>query len=282
MSLPVAAGSFFLLPLTKSVWLFFTSILVDRCIALWYTIIVSLYTIMFMDLGGGFMRLLKRLPRETARDYAYRVIKENIIRLELEPGCLISENELAVELGLSRTPVREALLALSRAKVVEITPQKRSTVAPIDESLVEEARFVRKVLECGVVALCCRLITEADLLRLEENVKLQETYMESGPLESIHDLDNQFHKYLFTIVQKLEAYEMVQNLAVHFDRIRTIALNDIKDLEIVDDHRQILEAMRNRDERQAMEVMQTHLSRATVDIVSIREKYPHYFKPTKE
>ena len=228
------------------------------------------------------MRLLKRLPRETASDYAYRMIKDNIIRLELEPGCLISENELAVELGLSRTPVREALLALSRAKVVEITPQKRSIVAPIDESLVEEARFVRKVLECGVVALCCQLISEADLVRLEENVKLQETYMKTGPLESIHDLDNQFHKYLFTIVQKLEAYEMVQNLAVHFDRIRTIALNDIKGLEIVDDHRQILEAMRNRDESKAIEVMQMHLSRAKVDVVSIREKYPHYFKSTKE
>ena len=50
------------------------------------------------------MRLLKRLPRETARDYAFRIIKDNIIRLELEPGSLISENELAAELGLSRTP----------------------------------------------------------------------------------------------------------------------------------------------------------------------------------
>ena len=98
------------------------------------------------------MRLLKRLPRETARDYAFRMIKDNIIRLELEPGCLISENELAAELGLSRTPVREALIALSRARVVEITPQKRSIVAPIDETLVEEARFVRDVLECAVVA----------------------------------------------------------------------------------------------------------------------------------
>lgn len=228
------------------------------------------------------MRLLKRLPRETARDYAYRMIKDNIIRLELEPGCPISENELAAELGLSRTPVREALIALSRVKVVEITPQKRSIVAPIDEALVEEARFVRKVLECGVVSLCCRLITDEDLRYLEENVKLQETYMKTGPLESIHDLDNQFHKYLFTIVQKLEAYEMVQNLAVHFDRIRTIALNDIKDLEIVDDHRQILEALRNRDERRATEVMQLHLSRAKVDIVSIREKYPLYFKTITE
>ena len=224
------------------------------------------------------MRLLKRLPRETARDYAYRMIKDNIIRLELEPGCPISENELAAELGLSRTPVREALIALARAKVVEISPQKRSVVAPIDEALVEEARFVRKALECAVVELCCRFAATEDLVRLEENVKLQETYMRTGPLESIQDLDDQFHKHLFAIVEKMEAYDMVQNLAIHFDRVRNISLNSIHNLEIVDDHRQILEAMRNHDERRAREVMRQHLNRAKVDIVAIREKYPHYFK----
>ena len=117
-----------------------------------------------------------------------------------------------------------------------------------------------------------------DLLHLDENVKLQETYMVTGPLESIHDLDNQFHKYLFAIVGKLEAYEMIHNLAVHFDRIRNIALNGIRELDIVGDHRKILEAMRSRDEKQAVDIMQLHLSRAKVDLVSIREKYPHYFK----
>lgn len=240
-----------------------------------YNIVVPEYT---WNIGGIFMRLLKRLPRETARDYAFRVIKDNIIRLELEPGSPISENELAAELGLSRTPVREALIALARARVVEITPQKRSIVAPIDEAMVEEARFVRDALECAVVCLCCRMATEADLRHLDENVKLQETYMKTGPLESIHDLDNQFHKYLFTIADKLQAYDMIQNLVIHFDRIRNIALNGIRELEIVDDHRQILEAMRSRDEGRAMEVMQLHLNRCTVDSISIREKYPQYFK----
>lgn len=224
------------------------------------------------------MRLLKRLPRETARDYAFRVIKDNIIRLELQPGSPVSENELAAELGLSRTPVRESLIALEKAKVVEITPQKRSIVAPIDEMLVEEARFVRDVLECSVVGLVCRMATDVDILRLEENVKLQETYVESGPLESIHELDDQFHRYLFTIAYKQQVFDMIQNLAIHFDRIRNLALNGIRDLEIVEDHRKILEAIRNRDEQQARLVMELHLSRCKVDSVSIREKYPQYFK----
>ena len=224
------------------------------------------------------MRLLKRLPRETARDYAFRVIKDNIIRLELKPGSPVSENELAAELGLSRTPVRESLIALSKAKVIEITPQKRSVVAPIDETMVEEARFVRDVLECSVVCLACRSATKADILRLEENVKLQETYVQTGPLESIHELDDQFHKYLFAIAPKQQVYEMIQNLAIHFDRIRNLALNGIGDLDIVEDHRKILEAIRNRDEQQARQIMELHLNRCKVDSVSIREKYPQFFK----
>ena len=97
------------------------------------------------------MQLSERLARETGRDYALRIIKENIISLDLAPGSPISENELAAELGLSRTPVREALIELAKVKIVEITPQKKSLVAPIDYELVEESRFMRNVLECAVV-----------------------------------------------------------------------------------------------------------------------------------
>ena len=128
------------------------------------------------------MLILERFARESGRDYALRTLKENIIRAELEPGAYISENELAAQLGLSRTPVREALIELSRCKAVEISPQKRSQVAYIDEALVEEARFARKVLEPAVAAQVCATATEEDLLRLDENVKLQEFFRSSGQL----------------------------------------------------------------------------------------------------
>ena len=83
------------------------------------------------------MKLLERLPRESGRDYALRNIKENIVNLELAPGSQISENELADELGLSRTPVREALIELSRVGIIETHPQRKSTVSLIDCDLVE-------------------------------------------------------------------------------------------------------------------------------------------------
>ena len=97
------------------------------------------------------MQLLERLPRETGRDYALRTIKDNIVKLQLAPGSQISENELAAELQLSRTPVREALIELSKVKIVEVYPQKRSMVSLIDYELVAAARFMRYILECAVV-----------------------------------------------------------------------------------------------------------------------------------
>ena len=97
------------------------------------------------------MKLLERLPRESSRDYALRNIKENIINLELAPGSQISENALAAEMGLSRTPVREALIELAKVEIVEIHPQRKSTVPLINYDLVEESRFMRNLLELCLI-----------------------------------------------------------------------------------------------------------------------------------
>ena len=76
------------------------------------------------------MHISERLPRESSRDYALRIIKDNIISLRLEPGSQISENELATEMGLSRTPVREARLVYGSLNAIwpstPMPPRKRS------------------------------------------------------------------------------------------------------------------------------------------------------------
>ena len=223
------------------------------------------------------MRLLERLPQETDRSYALRTIKESIINLDLAPGSQISEKEISVQMGLSRTPVREALIELSRVKIVKIVPQKKSTVALIDYTLVEEACFMRNVLECAVVELDCELAAPEGLRRLEENVKLQRFYFEDHNFQMLMDLDDQFHAILFSIAQKEQIYEMTRNMLVHFDRVRRMALDSIKNLKIVEDHSQILEAIRNRDATQAKRLMQVHLSRYKYDANEILKEYPEYF-----
>ena len=119
------------------------------------------------------MQITGQLPRETGRDYALRILRENIISMELQPGSTVSENELASALGLSRTPVREALIELAAAKAVNIAPQKRSTISYIDYDLIEESSFLRNALECAVVVLVCDVRTDDDITWLDNNIKLQ-------------------------------------------------------------------------------------------------------------
>ena len=144
------------------------------------------------------MRITERLAGETAREYALRVLKENIISLELKPGTAVSENELAAELGISRTPVREALSELVKVSILEIYPQRGSFVSLIDPKMVDESRFLRKVLDRAVIEVACNMASPVILDEMEENVHLQEFYLEKQDADRIFELDNAFHKLIYT------------------------------------------------------------------------------------
>lgn len=101
------------------------------------------------------MNILERLPQESARDFAFRVLKENIVSVTLKPGTLVSENEIAMELGVSRTPVREAILDMAKVGIIETLPQRGSYVALIDPKMVDESRFLRQVLDSAVIEVAC-------------------------------------------------------------------------------------------------------------------------------
>lgn len=224
------------------------------------------------------MRLSERMPRESGRDYALRNIKANIVNLELAPGSQISENELAVEMGLSRTPVREALIELSKVEIIESHPQRKSTVSLIDYDLVEESRFMRNLLECAVVELVCEMAGPMDVERLNANIRLQSFYLDGTYTNELMALDNQFHGMLFEIAKKSRIFELIQNIAIHFDRVRGMALSTVKDLKVVQDHQELVEFIRQRDAKAARELMEVHLNRYKIDAAEIRETYPQYFK----
>jgi DNA-binding GntR family transcriptional regulator len=225
------------------------------------------------------MRILERLPRETGREYALRVLKDNIIHLDLVPGSMISENELAAQLSLSRTPVREALIELAKGKIVEVYPQRGSVVSLIDYNLVEEARFMRNVLECAVVQLDCEMITPEWSAKLEENIKLQEFYLENRSPVKLLDLDNEFHQILFDMANKPQIYLLMESITIHFDRVRSMSLSTVKELKLVSDHRAIVDAIKAGDKETAKNEMEKHLSRYKIDEQALRSEYNQYFKP---
>ena len=205
------------------------------------------------------MHVTERLKGESSKEYAMRVIRENIISLELEPGTSVSANELASEIPVSRGPIREALSELSKIGIVEVYPQSGCKISMIDYTVVEEARFLRNTLECAIVKEACQVAEAVNILRLQENVNLQKFYMENHKTEELLEMDNEFHKYLFQFTNKIEIYNLMKNFDIHFDRIRSVCI-------------------RNSDEEEASKIMNIHLMRDKIDKEELKEKYGRYFR----
>ena len=225
------------------------------------------------------MKIEEKKSGETAREYAYHTIRDNIISLDLEPGAPFNDIEVSQQIGISRTPVREAVIQLSEeSRIIQIFPQRGMRIALIDVELVEEARFLRLLLEKAAVELVCGMACEDDLNWLDENIRLQEFYLEGGSPEKLLELDNEMHKKLFSICRKELTYNMCQRLAIHYDRIRSLSVTTVKDYKIIGEHRELLDAIRSKDTKRAVETMDRHLNNWMLNEKLFREQYPQYFK----
>lgn len=224
------------------------------------------------------MAILYQKEKETAREYAYRVIKSNIISMELIPGSKVSENELASQLKISRTPVREALIELSKLKIVEIYPQRGSYISLIDSKMVDEARIVRLVLEKSLVEMLCNQEKDMDLSLLEQNVKTQEYYLKNPEEDLQLQLDDVFHRLLFQLNSMTFTHSLFSGMMIHFDRARALSSMVIKDSKNISDHIDLLHAIKNKDSVLAGEIITKHLTRYKFNETVLRQEYPDYFK----
>jgi DNA-binding GntR family transcriptional regulator len=228
------------------------------------------------------MIITPRKNGEAAREYVVRILKNNIISLDLVPGSEVSVYELSEKLGVSRTPCREALLELSKTGIISIYPQKGSVISYVDFALANEARFLRLAIERAVAEEVCTYAAEADFEKLESNIKLQEYMIENNEITRFLKLDDEFHYMLFQISHKERIYFIKDALSIHFDRIRNMKLHSVKPQKTVEQHKKILEALRSRDRHNTRVAMDEHLYRYTdEEINEIKEKYPDYFEKEK-
>ncbi|MCF6096840.1 GntR family transcriptional regulator [Thermovorax subterraneus] len=224
------------------------------------------------------LEVLERNIRENAREYAIRVLYHNIINMNLEPGQQISESEISKVLGISRTPVREALIELSKLSLVEIYPQRGTYISKIDMDRVEESRFARCVLEKAVVKLACKMIDEKYEAEIEENLKLQEISAKKKDFKHLLFLDNKFHELIFKACNKEATFNLIRSMMSHFDRVRILNFVKMDMNRTVNDHKKIYYAIKERDEKKAEELMEEHLTRVVFDQEYLKKLHPEYFK----
>ena len=223
------------------------------------------------------MKNIEKHEKETNREYALRVIKDNIVNLELAPGSMISEQDIANELNLSRTPVHEAMQELSSTKIIEILPQRGSHVSLIDMALVDEAVFARTTIESEITMMACQQASEKDIQEMEENVTLQRFYYGKHNLDKIMELDNAFHEIMYKITNKMQCHYMVRLMSIHLDRIRELTIQAFNPERIIKEHEELLETFKKKDSDAAKEVLNKHLSRKHFQEDELRKAFPQYF-----
>ncbi|WFR60667.1 GntR family transcriptional regulator [Paenibacillus amylolyticus] len=221
---------------------------------------------------------LNQKIRGSTRAYSYNLLKERILHLELEPGTKISEKEIADELQVSRTPVREAFMKLAEEELLDIIPQSGTIVSHINLEHVEEGRFMREKIEKEIVTLACASFPEEYRFRLETNIAMQEVCIGKNNFYRLFELDEEFHQILFQGTGKLRTWKMLQQLNIPFNRLRLLRLAEDSNLEvIISQHKEIYRLITERKTDQAVQVMEAHLRLVVIEQESIRAKYPHYF-----
>lgn len=206
------------------------------------------------------MILYEKLDKETGKDYVYRVLKGNIMCLELKPGELLSEAELAKKLNVSRTPIREVLIKLKAEKLIEVKPQAGTYVSLIAWNLIEEAVFIRYNLEKEALKEACENFSEDILMEMEKCLFAQKLIAQKGDnLIEFHNLDKEFHKLLFVGINKSNVWESICNISTHYNRMRLLAEMKSNKEFLVDQHITYLDIIKNKKSDIIEEVVSTHI-----------------------
>jgi DNA-binding GntR family transcriptional regulator len=227
------------------------------------------------------LRNLEPLNRPSVADTVFDELHSQILLLELPPGTKMSEVEVAKALGVSRQPVRDAFYRLSKLGFLSIRPQRATLVSQISSTAVLQARFVRNALEAETVRTACRVLTSEDHAALDEILEIQRKAVEAKDPVSFHGLDDQFHREICERAGLGFAWDIIRENKAHMDRVRFLSLS-FASQDAYGDHLKVMEAIRARDEEQAMHHMHIHLSRIKEQIVRIRADHSRYFADETE
>ncbi len=184
----------------------------------------------------------------TLRERIVEFIKDSVVSGRLKPGERVPEQEIADNLGISRTPIREAFRQLESEGFITVTPRKGAVVSPITDKDVREFYEIKSLLEGFAAVRACEKLTVKDLKRLEGLNAQMERAAERGDVKAFFKLDNQFHDQFLKACGNDKLLALIHHLVEQFERFRITAMSlpgRMKDS--VKQHRGILDAFEKGD-----------------------------------
>lgn len=216
-----------------------------------------------------------RLPK-TAQ--IYQLLRSAIISLRLQPGESILEKEICSQLGVSRTPIREALLQLETQKLITIKPNSGTLVSPIKLKDVLEGQLIREALERRSVRLAARFFQERDADAFATLLMLQKSAAKRNDADTFYQLDEDFHKLICETSTYPNLWRLLNGAKGQLDRVRRFAFPVQHQFdEVLQEHELIITAICSNDEEKAETYMLRHLDSIFGTLQVLIEKHSEFF-----
>ncbi|MGB9629992.1 MAG: GntR family transcriptional regulator [Thermodesulfobacteriota bacterium] len=200
--------------------------------------------------------------RKSLREEIYESLKKSILHGKLKGGQRLVEEQLANQVGISRTPVREAFHKLERDDLVKRRPKGGFIVREFTEEDVEEIFGIRTALESYAAYLATLHITPDEINALEKKVKEAEKALKGGDEDKAVKVHTEFHDLLYDACKSRKLIEMINNFRDYFYRYRYALLHTESGMKVsIQDHRQMLEAMKRKNPRLVERLVRKHLER---------------------
>jgi DNA-binding GntR family transcriptional regulator len=212
--------------------------------------------------------------RRSLGQHVFADLKEAIIRGDIPPGHRLVENRIAEALGISRTPVREALHKLEREGLIRGLPRGGFTVLDLTPEDMEEVTGIRSVLESYAARLAAVKHREEDLLPIEEKIAEFQRCLEGGRMEELPRINTEFHNLLYELSRSPKLIKMIHDLRNQIYRFRKILLSIERMARTSnEDHRRMLAAIRQRDPARAERLVKEHILRGQRAVLkALRER----------
>lgn len=215
------------------------------------------------------------------RDVVFQTLRQAILKGELEPGERLMEIQLAERLGVSRTPVREAIRKLELEGLVVMVSRKGAEVASITEKNMRDVLEVRKALEELAVTLACQRMDESQFSQFDKQNHNFEDALKMGNLTEIAKQDIDFHEIIYMAAENERLQQMLNNLREQMYRYRLEYMKEEQQREkLVQEHQEIAKAIQTRDIERAKSAIRLHIDNQKLTI-SQRVKMEGSTEPKK-
>lgn len=202
------------------------------------------------------------------REEVFKYFRQKILKGEALPGSKLTESQLAEEMGISRTPVREALHSLEMEKLIQSVPRLGYVVREITKEDVEEIIEIRLALEPLAAKWCAEKLLPKDIKRLGKIVLLSDRYLERGDALKVVELDGEFHEIIYRASKSQRIEAILQTLRDHMLRFRMIGLRVPEIARRSNEgHRRIVDAIKRKDMRKIESAVRYHLDWTKKDMI---------------